>query len=58
MEYEPDQRHPEIIAASTDLKDSKPLTTPGPNEDKDGFAIRSESELLQGKKATEYSALQ
>ena len=38
--YEPDQTHAEIIITSVRVKDSKPLATPGANEDKHMIAIR------------------
>ena len=56
MEYEPDQRHVEIIVSSTEVKDSKPLTAPDANREKD-VAIPSKSEPLQDTEAIEYRAL-
>ena len=57
VEYEPDQRHAEIIMKSMGVQDAKPLSTPGANEDKDIVNIRSKSRVLTGKAATEYRAL-
>ena len=57
VEYEPDQRHAEIIMKSMEVQNSKPLTTPGTNEDKDVVSIRAKSKALTGKAATEYRAL-
>jgi hypothetical protein len=33
VEYEPDQRHAELIVKGMGVQDSRPLTTPGANED-------------------------
>lgn len=57
VEYEPDQRAAEIIIRSMGVQESKPLATPGANEDKDVVNIRSKSKVLMGKEATEYRAL-
>ena len=57
VEYEPDQRHAEIIIKSMGVQDSKPSATPGANEDKDVVNLRSKSKMLVGKEATEYRAL-
>ena len=57
VEYEPDQRHAEIIIKRMGVQKSKPLATPCANEDKDVVNIRSKSKVLLGKEATEYRAL-
>ena len=57
MEYEPDQRHAELIVKGMGVQDSRPLTTPGANEDKDVVSLRARSKALVGKAAIDYRAL-
>eukprot|EP00973_Karenia_brevis_P050492 7008535-Karenia_brevis.AAC.1 len=54
-EYEPDQRHAEIIIESLGLEEAKAVSTPGEDEKK--WEEEENKVLLEGWQATAYRAL-
>ena len=57
IEYEPDQRHSEIIIKAMQMENAKPVNTPSVNEDKQVQNLRESSKPLTKADATEYRAL-
>ena len=57
IEYEPDQRHSEIITKSMGMENSKPVNTPSVSDDKQVQGMRENSRVLNKAEATEYRAL-
>ena len=57
IEYEPDQRHSEIIVKTLKLEHAKAVNTPVVAEEKDALQARENSKPLKGAEATEYRAL-
>ena len=57
IEYEPDQRHGELIIKQMGLEAGRPVATPGVAESETDVEAREQSEELQGEEATQYRAL-
>ncbi len=57
LEYEPDQRHAEIIIADMQMKGARPVMTPAVVEDKDAQELREASKELNKTDARQYRAL-
>ena len=57
VEYEPDQRHAEIIIKEMGMSNARAVATPITADPKDVNKLREESEFLQGAEATAYRGL-
>ena len=57
IEYEPDQRHAEIVIKQMELTHANSVTTPGNTEAEADAELRDKSPLLTGEEATQYRAL-
>ena len=57
IEYEPDQRHAEIVVKEMNMQNAKPVGTPAVTDPKNIIEMRENSKCLEGREATAYRGL-